>query len=130
MVMDVAAWQKRLSDTFSTDGVVAARVKLLLDAEAEHGAVYAEKFSGQMTLGESFKDFCLETFELLNRVVGMQRTVVVTHHYVDFVGRHTMNFEVSGLQKCFAITDTLCRVIPYYGTCSSKQSSCQQSCRV
>lgn len=90
--MDVSRWQKRLVDNFSANGLVGARVQIILDAEAEHAAVYATKFSGQMTLGESFKDFCLETFELLNRVVAMQREVTVTHHYADFVGRHTMNF--------------------------------------
>lgn len=90
--MDVGAWQQRLSDTFSTDGIVGARVQIMLNAEAQHGAIYATEFSGQMTLGESFKDFCLETFELLNRVVAMQREVVVTHQYAEFVGRHTMNF--------------------------------------
>lgn len=90
--MDVSSWQKRLGDTFSTNGLVGARVQIVLDAESEHAAVYAAKFSGQMTLGESFKDFCLETFELLNRVVAMQREVTVTHQYADFVGRHTMIF--------------------------------------
>ena len=36
--MDVGQWQKRWSDAFSTNGIVAARVQILLDAEAEHGA--------------------------------------------------------------------------------------------
>ena len=94
--MDVMAWQKRLSDTFSTNGILGARVQMMLDAEAEHGAIYATKFKGQMALGESFKDFCLETFELLNRVVAMHPEVVVTHHYLDLVGRHTMNFRSVG----------------------------------
>ena len=90
--MDVGAWQKRLGDSFTTNGLVAARVQILLDAETEHAAIYATKFSGQMTIGECFKDFVLETFELVSRVVAMQRKVIVTHHYADFVGRHAMNF--------------------------------------
>jgi hypothetical protein len=90
--MDVGAWQKRLADTFTTNGRFGDRVQVLLDAESEHGYIYATTFHGQMALGESYKDFRLETFELLNKVVGMQSKVTVSHHYADFVGRHTMSF--------------------------------------
>ena len=61
--MDTAEWQKRLEDTFSSNGIVGARLLEVQEQEINCGLHVAKQYTGQLTLIDSFQDFFIETLE-------------------------------------------------------------------
>ena len=61
--MDVAEWQKRLEDTFSTDNIIGKRLLTIIDMEKVYGQFVVQKFHGYRVLTDSFFDFYMETLQ-------------------------------------------------------------------
>ena len=59
--MDVGAWQKRLEDHFTVEGVFCGNLSAILDQEQICGEYYTNKFHGQDVLIHSFQSFYIET---------------------------------------------------------------------
>ncbi|TAL40292.1 MAG: hypothetical protein EPN97_00135 [Alphaproteobacteria bacterium] len=61
----IRAWQERLEEHFSFDGIVGGQLSSVMDAEKKYGEYFAETFHGQNVLMDSFQGFFIET---INRV--------------------------------------------------------------
>lgn len=62
--MDVAEWQKRLEDTFSTDNIIGKRLMTIINMEKAYGQCVVQKFRGYRVLTDSFFDFYMETLQV------------------------------------------------------------------
>jgi hypothetical protein len=62
--VDVAEWQKRLTDTFSQRGVVGGALIEVLKAESAYYSFVTDKFHGHLVIMDSFGAFSIETLRL------------------------------------------------------------------
>ncbi|SRR5258708_1426006 len=84
-------WQQleeQLSDLFTERGIIGRKVFALQSAEQSVGQRVVERFKGYQILSDSFKQFYIETFQLVNRNVPGP----LPHIYADFVARQTKYF--------------------------------------
>ncbi|MCH7225119.1 hypothetical protein [Haloferula sp. A504] len=56
--------QQKLSDAFTTDGIIGKRVGHILDAEARYGEFVETNFRGVGLLSHAFQEFYMDTIEL------------------------------------------------------------------
>lgn len=66
--MDVTEWMKRLENTFSTEGIIGARLLDIIDSEKAYESYVIKKFQGYHILMDSFFDFYIETLKKSNEL--------------------------------------------------------------
>lgn len=68
-LMSVEEWQRRLEDTFRSDGVIGFELLNIIDAEKQYGRDAIKYFSGYRVLQDSFQGFFVETLRLASRKI-------------------------------------------------------------
>jgi len=68
--MDVAQWQERLEEAFSTMDIIGARLLPIIEMEKECGRHAVKTFHGHNVLMDSFADFYIDTLEIVGEVSG------------------------------------------------------------